>query len=496
MMVGAKKIHTGGPRIRESYLHLIYITLIFILFWRLFFISWVMGDGLHYFAITHSLVIDGDLNFTNEYTYLQSLNLGGVIPPTALTAAGLPRNPYPVGMAIIWIPFFLLAHIKQMLNHSVTDGYAEIYFRAVATATLIFSYATLLMIYNFLRKVVKPKVALVSTIVTFICTTLFYYTYHDPGLTHTYSAFFVTLFITYYLSHRERANAREHILLGLIIGFMTLVRWQDAFFMVIFLYDLPPLSSRWSIKEISRYIRLKALMALVALIAFSPQFLFWKIVFGSFFTSPFPNTSFGYWMDRILSISALIACAFVVLYVSQRKKPLYGIKVNTSPVIALAIAAFLAQSTVFRVLFSQTHGLFVWTPITLLSFVGFNWMYGRDKGMFYAFLVSFAVQVYFVSQLIYWHGDWSYGMRFLTNCTIIFATGLAFFMEWLNTRIPLRLICIMLLPFIAWNLLLMTQIHSYHPTIDNTFPFSTILNRQYTSAPQQFWNLLWTKLAP
>src|SRR5688500_3190536 len=61
------------------------------------------ADSPGYFAYIRSLVFDGDLDFRNEWEHwgLKAL-------PT--TATGRMANPYPIGPALLWAPFFLVAH--------------------------------------------------------------------------------------------------------------------------------------------------------------------------------------------------------------------------------------------------------------------------------------------------------------------------------------------------------------------------------------------------
>ena len=63
------------------------------------------SDGVAYYVYVRSLVIDNDLDFTNEYTYFQ-------LKPAAFTrtSVGYIGNKYAIGPALLWMPFFLAAH--------------------------------------------------------------------------------------------------------------------------------------------------------------------------------------------------------------------------------------------------------------------------------------------------------------------------------------------------------------------------------------------------
>jgi hypothetical protein len=56
-----------------------------------------------YYEYLRSLAFDGDLDFTNE-------RVTWGLPLPAKTPTGLRDNPYAVGCAVFWSPFFALAH--------------------------------------------------------------------------------------------------------------------------------------------------------------------------------------------------------------------------------------------------------------------------------------------------------------------------------------------------------------------------------------------------
>ena len=71
-----------------------------------------MADGVGYYAYLPSVFFDGDLNFTNEFDPQQSpfthipLNIPAARP-------GYLINPWSVGPAIYWTPFWLLGHALE-----------------------------------------------------------------------------------------------------------------------------------------------------------------------------------------------------------------------------------------------------------------------------------------------------------------------------------------------------------------------------------------------
>ena len=69
-----------------------------------------VNDGFHYYAYLPSLLLDRDLDFTDEYALgrahdwmrdYESFN--DIVPAT-----GRPGNPWAIGSALLWLHFFLI----------------------------------------------------------------------------------------------------------------------------------------------------------------------------------------------------------------------------------------------------------------------------------------------------------------------------------------------------------------------------------------------------
>src|SRR5260221_5875124 len=98
----------------------------------------VGSDGIRYYAITRSLVFDRDLDFADDYRLL-----GAVSQPTA---TGRPANAQGMGSSILWLPFFLVAHVAALAVHRFglpvsTNGGGNLYESAACLGTVV--YATL-----------------------------------------------------------------------------------------------------------------------------------------------------------------------------------------------------------------------------------------------------------------------------------------------------------------------------------------------------------------
>ena len=84
------------------------------------------------------------------------------------------------------------------------------------------------------------------------------------------------------------------------------------------------------------------------------------------------------------------------------------------------------------VLFSSDHGLFSWTPILALAFVGLILFWRRDRWLGGNLLLVFFGFYYFISSYPDWDGISSFGNRFFVCLTALFVLGLAALFDWLE----------------------------------------------------------------
>ena len=95
------------------------------------------GDGREYFSQLHSVFIDHDLDLSNEVR-----DFGSQDPSI-----------FPFGSVILWMPFYLLAHLWLGVRNAFgggfpRDGYFYPYQMAIGLGTLTFGFAGLILIYK------------------------------------------------------------------------------------------------------------------------------------------------------------------------------------------------------------------------------------------------------------------------------------------------------------------------------------------------------------
>ena len=67
----------------------------------------LQSDGFYYFAYLRSIAFDGDVEFSNDY---KLLGLGDKVHLFNPTPTGYAQSAWTIGPAIVWAPFFAVAH--------------------------------------------------------------------------------------------------------------------------------------------------------------------------------------------------------------------------------------------------------------------------------------------------------------------------------------------------------------------------------------------------
>jgi hypothetical protein len=116
---------------------------------------------------------------------------------------------------------------------------------------------------------------------------------------------------------------------------------------------------------------------------------------------------------------------------------------------------------------SARHGLFTWTPVTLLAVAGLFRLFSRNRELAGITLVSFGLLVLSNCFASDWWGGASFGMRRLVGATPLFVLGLAVVLDDVGralsrhasgVRVGARLVApVVFAVFSIWNVLLVTQ---------------------------------------
>lgn len=329
------------------------------------------ADSANYFAYLRSAAFDRDLELDNEFEHWGYAQL-------PLTATGRRQNSQSIGPALLWSPFYAAAHLyvaSGLGGDHPADGYSAPYRRAAAIGTSTAVVLGALLLWRRLRARHGSAVAGLALAGIAGGTSLAYYTLVVPTMAH--GAAFAAAALHLYLLERARVepDARRWALLGASLGAAMLLRHQA---LVLALLSAPIAIHLLALRRLKPVSLLAAAGA--GALAFLPQLLVWKHLFGTWVTQP----QGGAFMDW------------------------------SSPHL-------------LDTLFSANHGLLTWTPIAALGLLGLVFLL-RDGGdrlwALGAFLV-FAATAWVNGAVDDWAASDAFGARRYDIVLPLLAVGLA-----------------------------------------------------------------------
>jgi len=115
----------------------------------------------------------------------------------------------------------------------------------------------------------------------------------------------------------------------------------------------------------------------------------------------------------------IIPCCFLI-YNGSPLSPFSGDSVER---IASAMPMF--PVFVLKYLIHPLHGLFIWSPATILSLTGLLIVSQEQRKLSLVFLGMFFLFLFFYGYMHFWYAGWSFSNRYLVNLFPVFVIGLA-----------------------------------------------------------------------
>jgi hypothetical protein len=383
----------------------------------------VIGDAVHYYVYLRSAVFDRDLHFHNDY-----VRLYGITQPDSETEwmyeplpSGYIRNMMPIGPALVWAPLFLIVSLGVSVARVAgiaypLDGYARAFQASAGVSGILAATVGAWLAYRAARTLFDNRSALWAVVATWLGTSAIYYSLVSPTYSHAASMLATSAFVYVWLARPlvpgdERLHLGRFALWGAAAGFAALVRWQDAVLLAAPAVDIgfgilrgPGAAGRRAARGTARGLAL----GIAALLVFSPQIFVWELFYRQPFVVP-QGDAFMRWTDAALG----------------------------------------------KVLFSDFHGLFSWTPLAFVAVGGVFLLVKRDaRGGLGLLLVFFASWYANAAAADWWAGE-AFGARRFVSCFPIFVLGLSAVFERLRGR-PAAVAAIVCVP-VALNLLLLFQ---------------------------------------
>ncbi len=411
----------------------------------------VRGDTIQYYAYLRSLVIDHDLDFTNDYLLLYApatdADAASNVWLTSTTPVGRRTNQMSIGPALLWAPFFIATCVALVLLRPLgvivpIDGIAAPFPLSAGVAGVVYATLGAYFCYRACLVLVPRRAAFWGAIVAWLASPALYYSLVSPAYSHATSMVASALFCNVWLRTRADDRSRRFVWLGLLAGVAALVRWQD-----VIILSLPAVELIVAVatkrRTIASLVRPFAWMALALGVMLIPQLLAWNAIYGQPIVMP-QGAGFMRW---------------------------------TSP-------------AVLPLLLSMRHGLLTWTPALLIALAGFWFLIRRDALVGWAVLGVVAVSVYINASVSDWWAGEAFGARRFVSDTVFFALGFSsiFALDFWRERATVLRWCAVAL--VAYNVLFLLQYQLAMHGVVALAPYPTTIQQVLFDRLTLPWRLL------
>jgi MFS family permease len=315
------------------------------------------------------------------------------------------------GVAIAQLPFFLGAHILARPTGYLADGYSTPYQISITLAAVLYLFMGLWFLNLFLATFqIKPNSRIIAMLCCVFGTNLFYYTIGEPGLSHVYSFAFINLLFYYVRQYFVKGSSRYIIRSGIILGIIFLIRPVNMIIMPALLFlagDWQNLTNKFRILKQKYWALIISFACFAFLIGI--QVAIFMIQTGHLWIYTYGKESFDFSKPEILNI-----------------------------------------------LFSYKKGLFLYTPMYLISLFGLYFMYKKQKWATIVLSISLLFFTYIVSSWWSWWYGGSFSSRVYVDILVYFMLPLAYLVEAATKKLHRILLIIALFLVIA-----LCQIQTY-----------------------------------
>ena len=351
----------------------------------------IRSDGYSYYVYLPSAFIYHDLTFDT----LSRALYGGAYPDfTAMRrwpSTGRWFDAVPIGVAVLMLPFFLVADTLTWWSNFPRDGFSFYYQYLIGLAGLTYFLAGLALVRAMLRRHFSDGVVLATLATITFGTNLFHYGTYDATFSHAYSFCLIAAWLVAVDRWWRDPALRVSCATGGIAALIVLVRNVNAVFLLLLpLYGV----TSWNdlrARAAALWARRRPLLAAAAIgaLCLAPQFWLYRSATGA-------------WMVNSYSL------------LSNRFE--------------------FGSPRILAVLFSTQKGLFFWSPAILLAVAGVFVARGWARGLALAAIVIFVAQSYLVASWTDWQLGGSFGHRAFTDGFALVAPMMASAFAWTSTR--------------------------------------------------------------
>jgi hypothetical protein len=267
------------------------------------------GEGYYAYLPAYLVYFDDSLRSVVANHFI-SHSQGGLFNPVSggfglsLQPTGNWLDKYPVGEAILLIPFFLAGHLITIVDgRTPADGYSYAELYAAGTGAAVYGALGIAALRAVLRRWFSDAVTVATLVVVAFGAALFHYATYDSVFSHAFSFAVVAFAMLSALRWYERPESPwRAVVLGLAAGAVVAVRLTDAILLVAApLLGVGSLTAlRERVQLLRRHMGGIALALACGALTLVPQVFTWWAATGHLIVQPYVGESFDFAHPHLL----------------------------------------------------------------------------------------------------------------------------------------------------------------------------------------------------
>ena len=349
---------------------------------------------------------------------------------------------YTIGFAILYLPFFILAHIWALLSANYpADGFSYPYQFIIGNGVMVYIVSGIFFLRKVLLKFFNDRITFLVMLFMLLGTTFFHEAVSDECMPHAmmFAGFALILFLN--IKWHENPTGKTAFLLGLVAGLCILARASG-----ILIGLIPLLWNVYNKETLQKKIDLvvthwkQIAIGLIGLSVFPfIQVIYWKATTGQFIFNTYMVTPGFDWLEPHFA----------------------------------------------KVFFSYKKGWFLYTPMIIFVVFGLFTLWKQNKNIALSIISFFVLNVYIISSWGTWWQGGSFGSRYFVDSYPILAIPLGYFLVSINKS---RILKWVIFPLAGFFLFL---------NLFQTWQFNNWIFDGYSMTKTYYWKVfLKTKVDP
>jgi hypothetical protein len=331
------------------------------------------------------------------------------------------------GLALLYSPFFAVAHQCAINFDYPMTGFSEPYKFFLLLSSLFYLFVGLIFIRKSLQALLFSESSITITLLLLgLGTNLFCYSSHSGPYSHVYNFCLGSIFVYSTILWHERRHWKYFLGLSISFALLTLIYLPNSliglFFILYGVRNIKDLAA----KKIP--IGMLVMSILIFILIWIPQWSYWKLATGSVFGASDPYEKF-----------------------------------------------FFLKPVFLKGLFSFQKGWLIYTPVMIFSIIGIFILRKKHPQLLNPVFIFTLINLYVIfSWWNWWYGG-SLGQRAIIDSYAILSLPLAAFVSYiLNTSVLIRTVSLGVALFFIW--LNIFQTYQY---INGSLHYSAMTSKLY-----------------